>query len=166
LLPTWAAARGVARGAAGGATGVSADGGCDLALAPGLVLHRRGAMGLRQRLAMDPARLAGAGHPTGGRRGGGRTAARLRRGAGFALDRGRTAGQTQAMGLADHRITRDAAEERRNLAGGLALAQSLRSVSIRCSVHSIALASLSVIRWMLCPQYFTPQYAEWQGDSV
>src|SRR5438876_1145967 len=83
----------------------------------------RRAVSLGQRLAMDPARLAGARHPAGGCCG--RTAARLRRGPGLALDRGWTAGQAQAMGLADHRITRDATEDRRNLAGRLALAPEL-----------------------------------------
>src|SRR5581483_3255920 len=99
-------------------------------LGPSLLLrNRRGAMGktvrMRQRLAMGTAGLARARHPTRRRRIGRGPAARLRRGAGLALDRGWTAGQAQAVGFADHRITRDAAEDRRNLAGSLALAPEL-----------------------------------------
>jgi hypothetical protein len=68
---------------------------------------------------MGGTRLAGARHPA--RSGGGGTAARLGRGTGFALDRRGPAGQAEAMRLADHRVPGDATQDRRNLAGGLAL---------------------------------------------
>jgi hypothetical protein len=80
---------------------------------------RGGAMGLRQRLAMDRTRLSGAGKTAGD--GGCRTAARLGRSARFALDRRGPAGQAQAVRLADHGIPGDPAQDRGDLAGGLTL---------------------------------------------
>src|SRR3954471_20103415 len=78
------------------------------------------AMGLRQRLAVRGARLAGARKPAGDRcrR---RATARLWRRTRFTLDRRGTAGQAKAVRLADHRIAGDATQDRCDLAGGLAL---------------------------------------------